>query len=382
MAATSPVKIGIIATIVLIAVSVTVMLLVNRGDDGRGRAAAGPTTTNAAPTTTDVAVGPAPVVAGPAMDVAPAPTAPVAPGPQPRKLFDVITAKSCDARQGTKDGYEHIGFINRGDWVEYDNVQFPPADAPRALAFCAVLSCPEIYAGSDIQVHLVAPDGPLIATLTVEATAGFSDFVCQEALVDTNLAGPQDVFLVFTGGGFNIRSIKFTVVDGQPADKPIAATGYSGAKKVNESGKTLVNVRNGAWARYDCLQFPAAGAETFSLAYGVDLAHANGKISVHLDLPTSAPVCEIPIVATGGYRPFYVRTVALDRTVVGSHDVYLTFAGQDRGYQGLADVAWFNFNAPGTAKLTPPPPPPAPATRPAATTGPASGPSLRGLFGF
>jgi hypothetical protein len=318
------------------------------------------------------------VAAGPVAELAPAPTAALVapPGTQQRKLFDVITAKSCDARQGTKDGYEHIGFINRGDWVEYDNVQFPPADAPRALAFCAVLSCPEIYAGNDIQVHLVSPDGPLVATLTVEATAGFSDFVCQEALVDTNLAGPQDVFLVFTGGGFNIRSIKFTVVDGQPADKAIAGTGYSGAKKVNENGKTLVNVRNGAWARYDCLQFPAAGADTFSLAYGVDLAHANGKISVHLDLPTSAPVCEIPIVATpGGYRPFYVRTVALDRTVVGTHDVYLTFAGQDRGYQGLADVGWFAFNAPGTAKLTPPPPPPAPTTRPVATTGPATRPA-------
>jgi hypothetical protein len=67
--------------------------------------------------------------------------------------------------------------------------------------------------------------------------------------------------------------------------------------------------------------------------------------------------------------------VALDRTVVGTHDVYLTFAGQDRGYQGLADVGWFAFNAPGTAKLTPPPPPPAPTTRPVATTGPATRPA-------
>jgi hypothetical protein len=223
-------------------------------------------------------------------------------------------------------------------------------------------------------VHVNAPDGPLIATLTVEPTAGYTDFVCQETPVQATFAGPQDVFLVFTGGGFNLKSIKFAVVDGRPAQERIAGTGYSMAKKVNEGGKTLVNVRNGAWARYDWLLFPAAGADTFTLNYAVDAAHAGGGvISVRLDLPTSAPVCEIPIVATGGYQRFYSRTVALSRTITGNHDVYLTFAGQDRGYFGLADVAWFSFNAPGTAALTPPPPQPAPATR--ATTLPTSLPS-------
>ncbi|MDB5321878.1 MAG: polymerase, sigma-24 subunit, subfamily [Phycisphaerales bacterium] len=377
MAGTSPAKIGIVAGILLLAASITVLILANRGEGGRGSAVSG--------TSTTAPVVPALPVAGPTLvstvapEVTPAAVAP--PAAKPRKLFDVITARTCDGRQGPRDGYDHIGFINRGDWVEYDNVEFPPADAPRALAFCAVVSCPAAYAGSDIQVHLVSPDGPLIATLTVEATAGYSDFVCQEALVDTNLSGPQDVFLVFTGGGFNIRSIKFTVIDGQAADRPIAATGYSMAKKVNEGGKVLINVRNGAWARYDCLQFPAAGADTFTLTYAVDASHAGGVISVRLDLPTAAPVCEIPIVATGGRM--YLRTVALGRTVVGNHDVYLTFAGQDRGYQGLADVAWFAFNAPGTAKLTPPPPPPSTqATTRAATTGPTTVPSLRQFLGF
>jgi RNA polymerase sigma factor (sigma-70 family) len=364
MSATSPMKFGIIATIILIAVGVTVMLLANRGKDGHGHvvAAAGPTT-SPAPATMESPARPvpaAPVLAAVAAAAADA-QAPIGP---PRKIFDVITARSCDARQGPKDGFDHLAFINRGDWVEYDDVEFPPADAPRDMVFCAVLACPAIYAGSDIEVHVGAPDGPKIATLTVEPTAGYGDFVCQEAPVQAAVTagGKQDIFLVFTGGGFNVRSIKFAVIDGRPADVPIAATGYTMAKKVNEGKTVLVQVRDGAWARYDWLQFPSAGADTFTLNYAVDAPHAGGVISVRLDLPTAAPICEIPIVATGGYTQFYTRTVALKQKVVGNHDVYLTFAGTDRGYFGLGDVAWFNFNAPGTAKLTPPPPAPVPTT--------------------
>jgi RNA polymerase sigma factor (sigma-70 family) len=383
MSATSPVKFAVIASLLLLAVGLTAFLLASGGGgDGGGRAsssASAPSVAATAPMTLPAAAPPA--VGGALAVSAAAPlAAPAAPAP-PRKLFDVITARTCDARQGPRDGFDHLGFINRGDWVEYDNVEFP--EVPRVMTFCAVVACPEQFAGSSIEVHVNAPDGPLIATLSVEPTAGYTDFVCQETPVQATFAGPQDVFLVFTGGGFNLRSIKFAVVDGRPAQERISGTGYSMAKKVNEGGKTLVNVRNGAWARYDWLLFPAAGADTFTLSYAVDAAHAGGGvISVRLDLPTAAPVCEIPIVATGGYQHFYSRTVALSRTITGNHDVYLTFAGQDRGYFGLADVAWFSFNAPGTAALTPPPPPPAtqsttraatvPATGPAAGTGPAA----------
>jgi hypothetical protein len=362
------------ATLFLLAVGLTAFFFAGRGDGGR--ASSSPRSSSAATTMpSTLPAGPSPGAAVPVVSaVAPAAAPPPAAPAPPRKLFDVIGARTCDARQGPRDGYDHLGYINRGDWVEYENVEFPPADAPRDMAFCAVLACPEPFAGSDIEVHVGAPDGPLIATLTVEATAGYGDFVCQEALIHTTFGGPQDVFLVFTGGGFNLRSIKFAAIDGRPADRPIAGTAYSMAKKVNEGGKTLINVRNGAWARYDWLQFPAAGADTLTLSYAVDAAHAGGVISVRLDLPTAAPVCDIPIVATGGYQRFYARTVSLGRTVTGSHDVYLTFAGQDRGYFGLADVAWFSFNAVGTAALTPPPPQPASATRPA-TTVPATRPS-------
>jgi RNA polymerase sigma factor (sigma-70 family) len=373
MSATSPVKFALVGTLLLAAVGLTAFLFKGPGNAGK-------VASSTSPATAPVTAMPAPVAppnaapVGVAAAPAPAPAAAPAPVAPPRKMFDVIGARTCDARQGTRDGYDHIGFINRGDWVEYDDVEFPPADAPRDMVFCAVLACPAQFAGGEIEVRVGSPDGPTVATLTVEATAGYSDFVCQDTPVESAVVGKQDVFLVFTGGGFNVRSIKFVVIDGRKGDEPIGASGYSMAKRVNEAGKKLVNVRNGAWARYDCLEFPAGGAETFTLNYAVDAARAGGVISVHLDLPTSKPVCEIPIVSTGGYGRFYSRTVALSKPIGGSHDVYLTFAGRDQGYQGVADVAWFSFNARRTPLTPPPPQPPAATTRATtrATTLPAS----------
>jgi metallo-beta-lactamase family protein len=354
MTATTPAKIAAAVVLLLVAAGITALLLTGPSNAGSRASAAAATTTTTAPAPEPPARA---LVDLPAAPAAAQPPAAVTP---PRKVFDVITARSCDNRKGPRDGFEHLGFISRGDWVEYDNVEFPPSDPPRTLTFCAVVCCPKQYAGSDIQVHLNSPDGPLISTLTVEATAGYSDFVCQDAPIEMPVAGPQDVFLVFTGGGFNVRSIKFAVVDGRPADVRIPATSYAMAKKVNENGKTLVNVRDGAWARYDALQFPTAGVDTLTLAYAVDPARAGGTISVRLDLPTATPIGEIPLVSTGGYNLFIPATVPLKQKITGNHDVYLTFSGKNQGYQGLADVAWFTFNAPGAVLFFPPPPPPPP----------------------
>jgi len=373
MSAASPAKIVAIVVIVLMAVSLTAFLM-TPGNRAGGASGGGPLVTDK-PATAPASMPAAPVASAIAPAAPAAAPDPLPPAPAvPRKLFDVITARTCNARQGPRDGFDHLSFINRGDWVEYDGVEFPPADQPRLLAFRAVVACPAIYAGNDIEVHIGAPDGPKIATLTVEATEGYGDFVCQQTLTESAPGGKQDVFLVFSGGGFNLRSIKFAVVDGRKADKQIAATGYVMAKRVNEGAQALVQVRDGAWARYDCLEFPAEGVDTITLNYAVDAAHAGGVISVRLGLPTAPAICEIPIVSTGGYQSFFTRAVALKELVKGKHDVFVTFSGTNRGYFGLADLAWFKFNAKGTAAPTGPPPPPAtrpiriaPAPLPAAT---------------
>jgi RNA polymerase sigma factor (sigma-70 family) len=261
-----------------------------------------------------------------------------------RKLFDVITARSCDERSGTRDGYDHIAFINRGDWVGYHDVDLGPADGSAQVYFCAVLACPDQFAGKEIVVHVGSAGGPVIARLMVESTGGYGNFMPQVAAVEGGIGGVQDIYLVFTGGGFNLKSFKF-VVDGRPADSKIAGTSYAQAKGVNEVGPVLVNVRDGAWARYDGLDFGKEGSaalDTFTIALEVDEAHEGAVISVRLDNPENPPLCEVRATAIPG-ASYPARNVKLHSAVTGKHDVYLTFDGTNRGYQGLADVAWFRF---------------------------------------
>jgi hypothetical protein len=257
-----------------------------------------------------------------------------------RKLFDVITAKTADERRGTRDGYDHIAFINRGDWVAYRDIDLGPVDEGAQVMFCAVIACPPQFAGNEIEVHIGAADGPIAARLTVESSGDYGKFLPQVAPIEAEWRGVHDVYLVFTGGGFNLKSIKF-VTDVRKADAQIYGTSYAQAKGVNEGRRTLINVRNGAWARYDGIDFGEAGMDGFEIAYSVDAAHAGGTISVRLDRPDAPSVRDVSIESSDGR--VLPHTLKLRKAVTGKHDVYLTFAGTDRGYQGLADVAWFRF---------------------------------------
>jgi hypothetical protein len=120
--------------------------------------------------------------------------------------------------------------------------------------------------------------------------------------------------------------------------------------------------------------------------YSVDAARAGGTISVRLESPTAAPVAQLPILFSGGYGSYLPRPAKLKEPVRGRHDVYLTFAGKNQGYQGLANVNWIQFKtwAPADAiAATQPAPERTASTRP--TTKPAvsneSTGWLRGLLG-
>jgi RNA polymerase sigma factor (sigma-70 family) len=332
----------IVVVLVLGTLGVATLILLNQGG---GMTLSNATTKGIQAAATRPATVPVTAAAADTAAGAPAAIADLQPVPQKgRKLFDVITARSCDERSGTRDGYDHIAFINRGDWVGYHDVDLGPADGSAQVYFCAVVACPDQFAGKDIVVHVGSAGGPVIARLMVESTGGYGTFMPQVAAVEGGIGGVQDIYLVFTGGGFNLKSFKF-VVDGRPADSKIAGTSYAQAKGVNEGGPVLVNVRDGAWARYDGLDFGNEGSaalDTFMIALEVDEAHEGAVISVRLDNPENPPLCEVRATAIPGAR-YPARNVKLGSAVTGKHDVYLTFDGTNRGYQGLADVAWFRF---------------------------------------
>ena len=109
------------------------------------------------------------------------------------------------------------------------------------------------------------------------------------------MGGTQDVFLVFSGGGFNVRSIKFAIVDGRTATDRINATGYAMAKKVNEGAGALANVRDGAMAALRLHEI-SQRRRRFDYAGVCGGCRPCGRNNIGTTRPAHRkPVCEIPI---------------------------------------------------------------------------------------
>jgi RNA polymerase sigma factor (sigma-70 family) len=374
MATTQSKAIAAAVLLALLAVGgVLTVILTNPGGQPPGASQA-----NSAGPPSAATTGPGPAVSSSSsIDVVnPPPARPVVAKPAPpRKLFDVIPALTYDDARGTRRGYDHIAYINAGDWVRYDSVDFGPPDAPGSLTFCAALMCSREYAGRIITVRLDSPtdDGPMIAALRVRATTE-EKFVVQTAPVEGVNGGVHDVFLTFDGGGFNLKNIKF-VRDSRPAMAAIKAGSYVEAvgTQYREQEKVLGDSTDGGWARYE-VDFggaDAAGIEALGISYAVSAANAGGTIRFRLDRQDGPVVAEVPLESTGGFRSFGTRWVKLLQPVTGRHDVFLVFAGANGRQKGIADVDWFRFG-----KAPPPPPRVLPPTTAStrATVAPSSGP--------
>ena len=103
----------------------------------------------------------------------------------------------------------NIGSTDGGDWVMYGGFDFGSKSYSKVVFS---VGTPQSYAGSPIYVRLDSRNGPVIATLTVEATDGFNVPKEQVAnIVSTEpITGVHDIYLTFakTGTG-NVFWFKF-----------------------------------------------------------------------------------------------------------------------------------------------------------------------------
>jgi RNA polymerase sigma factor (sigma-70 family) len=274
-----------------------------------------------------------------------------------RRMFHLITAVSSDARKGTSDGNDHVGFIKAGDWLRFDNVGLGQPGSADPVTFSAVLACPDAMSGHEIQVHLDDLAGEVISTLKVQSTGGYNHFASQTAPLK-NARGVHTIVVQFTGGGFNLQSVQFLQA-GRSAFSQIRAQSYYAADKMVNRGEALCEIHDGAWARFDAVDF-GAGADSFAVVYAVDDKHAGGAITVRLDRRDGPALCEVPVESTGDWGK-YIGRFAQHPLVRGRHDVFLTFSGRGKIEYGIADVMWISFDGPG-AKV---PLKPAGATQPA-----------------
>jgi arabinoxylan arabinofuranohydrolase len=142
--------------------------------------------------------------------------------PAPHNPFTQIEAEAYNEQSGIQteacsEGGENVGYIENGDYVVYNNVNF----ANGAGSFQARVASGTT--GGTIEIMLDGINGPLAGTCLVQGTGDWQAWTTVNCPV-TGLTGTHDLYLKFTGGSgylFNLNWFKFGT-DTPPTSTPIS----------------------------------------------------------------------------------------------------------------------------------------------------------------
>jgi hypothetical protein len=133
----------------------------------------------------------------PEPSTAPASAAPTTPAGI--DAYSTIQAEAASGQQGTEfentqdqGGGQNVGWINNGDWLRFDDVNF--GDTP-ATQFAARVSS-DTDDGGRVEVRIDSPGNPPAGTLTVENTDGWQNWQTRTTGI-TPTTGLHTVFLTF-----------------------------------------------------------------------------------------------------------------------------------------------------------------------------------------
>ncbi|WP_139955790.1 carbohydrate-binding protein [Flavicella sediminum] len=108
--------------------------------------------------------------------------------------FTVIQAADFCSQSGIqKVGVNNVGYVNAGDWVKYENVDF--GGGVNSIE----ISASSGKTGGTIEIRTESRTGTLIGTVNVPGTGSFTSWRTFKTSVSVT-AGKQDVYLIFTGG--------------------------------------------------------------------------------------------------------------------------------------------------------------------------------------
>ncbi|MBS2540274.1 carbohydrate-binding protein, partial [Catenulispora sp. NF23] len=102
----------------------------------------------------------------------------------------------------------------------------------------------------------------------------------------------------------------------------------------------LGHLAEGSWAEYPTVDFGAGQSQFLARVASGAVAGISGKVQIHLDSLTNAPVSVFEIANTGGWQTWQTVQMNMSRTT-GVHNVYLSFdSGQPLPFVSLH---WFSF---------------------------------------
>ncbi|MDT4994733.1 MAG: hypothetical protein QOH97_4625 [Actinoplanes sp.] len=131
------------------------------------------------------------------------PSAPsVAPTSLPADALDAyapVQAEAAAAQQGTQSedtsdegGGKDVGYVNNGDWLRFDDVNFGDTPATKLLARVSSQS----DTGGRMEIRLDTPANPPVATLAMSNTGGWQKWQTRSADL-TPVTGLHTVFVTF-----------------------------------------------------------------------------------------------------------------------------------------------------------------------------------------
>lgn len=219
-----------------------------------------------------------------------------------------------------------VSYIKNNSWVSYQNFDFG------AGATYFSIEGASASAGGTLELRTGSVAGPLIGTVNITNTGGFTAFQQFGVAVPPTLIGVQNLYFKFVGGGgflFDIRTFSFQRISPglkQPGSL-FGATNFDsesapGGAPIVANGGVVESITDGSWVAYHNFDF---GKDTNLVTFVGATPGAGGTVELRLDSATGARVGSIDIDHTGSwahYRPF---TGVLASSVSGVHSLYLRF---------------------------------------------------------
>ncbi len=157
--------------------------------------------------------------------------------PSGKSPFTKIEAEDFDDQSGIKtetcsEGGEDVGYIENGDYVVYNNINFGNGASSFEARVASAAS------GGNIEIRLDSITGTLIGTCSVTGTGDWQTWVNATCNI-SGVSGIHDLYLKFTGGSsylFNLNWWKFNPNTSTPTSTPTSMPTSSNSPDLNNDG--------------------------------------------------------------------------------------------------------------------------------------------------
>jgi len=301
--------------------------------------------------------------------------------------YRVLQAEAYDQWSGgtlkTENGGSgtDVGGVSPGSWLAFRGLDLS-ASTPDSVVIDYSHNPGTASATSAVELHTGSATGPLVTTIKLPTTNGWSNYT---ALTHTftadeaaKLAGTPDVYFVFTGtlasgqswvanvDWFQFKAktdpvetaktVQFESIRSgygmlNAADSGlVAGTDYSGADLKTEAGSVggqLAGTKDGAWVRYQGVDLGTHHATTLSVRYDAPTTKVvDGSLAFYVDSAPSSgsdPFVTVPLASTGsGWGTYGTATVTLPSRLTGSHTIYVALHSTPTSSQPyVGNLDWF-----------------------------------------